>query len=147
MGNRQPPPKKVEPIKFESEFRLNKEKQVYKEYPILPNLNQNEKDEEDSIKQDNWRTKDKISIISKINIQKYCRIDEGVEQMKQNNLKTNSAKLERDVNVKKLNIVNEKQNLKIIRDINKDLNDLDGITKVISKISFLRDITKDNSFW
>jgi len=135
------------------EFKLNKITPVYKDYPLLSNPIF-EKDNDDNLEgiQEYTNSKEKVSLISKVNIQKYCKIDETVEKKKQMNIiksvKSNYSKtLDVQNEAKKLRFVNEKAKLKIIQDLNKDITDLDMIRNTLHKLSFLRDIARDNSFW
>ena len=137
------------------EFKLEKINPIYKNYPqcSMPFSldNNNESENTDEIKE-YLETKEKVSMISKINIQNFCKTDIDITQ----NKKTNYVKYQGSQHIKEGDVkkekkkskeVEEKQYLKIIKDRNKELNDLDMIRNTMCKISFLRDIPRDHSFW
>jgi len=132
-----------------SDFQFNKVEPVYKEYPILSSPIPIKKEEEkESLEgyQEYIQNKEKVSMISKVSIQKYCKIDENVEQKRLLNMNNTILNFRRESMYKNV-FVNEKQFLKIINDSNKNLGDFDMIRNSMCKISFLRNISKDHSFW
>jgi len=59
MGTKVTTQKKVEPIKYEAEFRLNKARQVYKDYPIISNPISIDNEEFDKGNKDNNKESNK----------------------------------------------------------------------------------------